>query len=120
MIKTRKIVILSIMVLLLSSLVVTNAYAGADSIFKELAERIGSFASGFRKIALVMGAFGLVMFTFMAISGKINFKHLGYIAICLFILGGLATFITQDTGSRGELPSTFNTGQDSYTVSAGM
>ena len=120
MTKVRKIIVLSAMVLLLSSLMVTNAYASADSIFTELASRIGSFASGFRKIALVMGAFGLVMFTFMAISGKINFKHLGYITICLFILGGVATFITQDTGSNGELPSTFNTGQDSYTISAGM
>lgn len=120
MIKANKIIILSIMVLLFSSLIVAPAYADADTIFKELAERIGTFASGFRKIALVMGAFGLVMFAFMAISGKINFKHLGYIAICLFILGGIATFISQDITGKNELPSTFNTGSDTYTISAGM
>lgn len=120
MTKTNRIIVLSIMVILLSSLVVMPAYAGADTIFKELAERIGTFASGFRKIALVMGAFGLIMFTFMAISGKINFKHLGYIAICLFILGGVATFISQDIVGNAELPSTFSTSQDTYTTSAGI
>lgn len=120
MTKYKKIFLFSVVLAFFSICVMSNAYAGAEAIFKELAERIGSFASGFRKIALVMGAFGLVMFTFMAISGKINFKHLGYITICLFILGGVATFISSDIVGREELPSTFNTGDDTYQISAGM
>jgi len=38
----------------------------------------------------------------------------------LFILGGIATFITQDTGSHGDLPTTFNESHDTYMSSAGI
>lgn len=120
MIKQNKLFILCGFVLLFCVLIAPDVYAGADSIFKNMAESIGSFATGFRKIAIVMGAFALVMFSFMAISGKINFKHLGYIALSLFFLGGVATFISSDALNGAELPSSFNTGNDTYQAAVGM
>lgn len=108
--------ILSLVCMLLCVFYVSDACADADQIFTTMGEKTGNFAQGLRKIALVMGAFGIVMFTFLAICGKINFKHLGYITICLFFLSGTAAlieYITTDGGKKIELPTEFTNG-DKY------
>lgn len=66
---------------------------GGGAVFDTLAERTGSFAQGFRNLAMVLSGFGIIMFTFLAICGKINFKHLGYIFISLFFLSGVGALI---------------------------
>lgn len=121
MMKRSNIFILWTLCLVFCVAYVADANADAGEIFTTMAEKTGSFAQGFRRIALVLGAFGIIMFTFMAICGKINFKHLGYITICLFFLGGTAAlieYITTNDG-RAELPTTFKNG-DTYTRSANI
>lgn len=66
--------------------------ARAD-IFSDLSGRAGQFALGLRNLAYVLSGFGLIMFTFLAISGKINFKHLGYITLSLFMVSAVGALI---------------------------
>ena len=87
--------------------------AHAD-IFGSLSQKAVSFAVNLRYLAYVLSGFGIIMFTFLAISGKINFKHLGYISISLFILaamGALIDYVT--TNDRGKL-SYSSTFKDTY------
>jgi hypothetical protein len=84
--------------------------ANAASLFDTLADKTSSFAKGLRNIAYVISGFGIIMFTFLAISGKINFKHLGYISISLFILSAMGAFIdyiTKDSEAPSSLSSEF-------------
>ena len=87
---------------LLVCLVVFGVFVCGDAsadIFDTLSERTGKFAVGLRNIAYVLSGFGLIMFTFLAISGKINFKHLGYITLSLFMVsavGALIDYVTKD------------------------
>jgi hypothetical protein len=77
--------------------------AHAD-IFDSLSQKAISFAVNLRYLAYVLSGFGIIMFTYLAISGKINFKHLGYISISLFILaamGALIDYVT--TNDRNKL-----------------
>ena len=62
---------------------VSSSAAGGNSsdIFAFFSGRAINFAIGLRNIAFCLSGFGIIMFTFAAISGKINFKHLGYIFI---------------------------------------
>ena len=73
------------------------------AVFGELAKKTGVFAEGLRKLAYVISGFGIIMFTFLAICGKINFKHLGYIFISLFFLSGMGALITYAKGGNTEL-----------------
>lgn len=95
-------------------LVLTCSDASA-AVFGELAKKTGIFAEGLRKLAYVISGFGIIMFTFLAICGKINFKHLGYIFISLFFLSGMGALITYAKGGNTELVYKFN---DTY-VAAG-
>lgn len=98
--------------------------SGGDEIFSFFSSKAINFAIGFRNVAFCLAGFGIVMFTFLAISGKINFKHLGYIFISLFMLSGVGLFISYWTGGSAELgdlagyarPASFTTGSvgDSY------
>lgn len=92
---------------------------GTITLFKTLSSKTVTFAKGLQEVAFVLGGFGVVMFTFLAICGKINFKHLGYIMICLFFLSGTGLMISYLTGGKansslGELkrfaePTSFTT-----------
>ena len=103
-------------------------------IFDFFSSRAVNFALGFRNVAFSMAGFGIIMFTFLAISGKINFKHLGYIFISLFLLSGLGLFITYWAGNSADVrdaltkslqgfsrPTTFTEGNvgDSFKNSGG-
>ena len=87
--------------------------ASAD-IFDSLSDRTTAFAKGLRNIAYVISGFGIIMFTFLVISGKINFKHLGYISLSLFILatmGATIDYITAKSEAPTRLSSEF---KDTY------
>ncbi len=62
-----------------------------------------TFAVQLRVFAYVIACFGIVMFTFLAISGKINFKHLGYIFISCFLLASVGGVIDYFTGGNAKL-----------------
>lgn len=79
-----------------------------EGVFHGIAERTGVFAEGLRKLAYVISGFGIVMFTFLAICGKINFKHLGYIFISLFFLSGMGALITYVKGGNTTLVYKFD------------
>jgi len=88
--------------------------ASAD-VFEELKKRSVSFSKHLRILAYAISGFGIIMFTFLAICGKINFKHLGYIFISLFMLSGTGALIDYFSGSHANLKSEFN---DTYTKAA--
>ena len=90
--------------------------AVAATVFHSLAVKTGVFAEGLRKLAYAISGFGIIMFTFLAICGKINFKHLGYIMISLFFLSGMGALITYVKGSS-ELVYRFD---DTYTAAVGI
>ena len=97
-------------------LVLTSGDAfAASGVFGDLAKKTGIFAEGLRKLAYVISGFGIIMFTFLAICGKINFKHLGYIFISLFFLSGMGALITYAKGGNTQLVYKFN---DTY-IAAG-
>lgn len=78
---------------LVAALMLISTDASA-AVFKELADKTAAFAGQLRYLAYAISGFGIIMFTFLAICGKINFKHLGYIVMCLFFLSGTAALIT--------------------------
>lgn len=95
----------------LPEVVVTATKGSGKGVFSGIAEKTGVFAEGLRKLAYVISGFGIIMFTFLAICGKINFKHLGYIFISLFFLSGMGAFITYAKGGNKTLVYEF---KDTY------
>lgn len=107
MVSKLKILILGLLCISFSMFICGEA---AADIFETLSLKTTNFAKGLRNIAYVISGFGIIMFTFLAISGKINFKHLGYISISLFILAAMGAFIdyiTKDTEARTSLSAEF-------------
>lgn len=92
MLNVKKILLTSILSLVFVLLCTSASYADAG-IFTDLSDRTTDFAVGLRNLAYVISGFGIVMFTFLAIGGKINFKHLGYIVLCLFMLSAVGSII---------------------------
>ena len=80
----------------------------ASGVFETLRQKTATFASQLRVFSYAISCFGIVMFTFLAISGKINFKHLGYIFISLFMLSATGAVIDYFSGSHANLKSEFN------------
>ena len=59
---------------------------GTYNIFHYLACKITSIVADLRIIVYILAGFGMIMFAYGAIIGKINFKQLAYMGIGLFIL----------------------------------
>ena len=116
MLKSRKLFIISCLVMLIAILVSDVAYAKVN-VFKDLSVNTTNFAWGLRNFAYVFSGFGIIMFTFLAICGKINFKHLGYIVICLFFLSAVGALIDYIVGNpaKTQLTASFGT---AYTKAA--
>ncbi len=72
-----------------------------QGIFKTIACKVTTTLFDIRKIVYILGGFGLIAFTFAAIFNKISFKHLGNIAISLFLLSMLTPFIEYFTQAEG-------------------
>lgn len=112
--KVNKIILLSVLCLVFVTCFAADSYAEI-TIFKTFAERTTKFAIGLRGLAFAISGFGIVMFTFLAICGKINFKHLGYIMISLFFLSGVGLMISYMTG--GDARSALQMGGNLYNIS---
>ena len=76
--------------------------SASGDIFGTLSLRTITAARGLQQVAFAFGGFGVIMFTFLAICGKINFKHLGYIFICMFMLSGAGWIISYMTGGAAD------------------
>lgn len=92
MLKSKKLFAINCLVLLFTLITCNPAYADG-AVFQGLSDYATNFAVGFKYFAYVLSGFGIIMFTFLAIFGKINFKHLGYIVLCLFFLSGVGALI---------------------------
>lgn len=110
MIKSRKF-ILALVCLIITLLVCDDANASTwgtllgsgssdKTVFSGMAEKTTAFAVGLRTFAYAISGFGIIMFTFLAICGKINFKHLGYIVMSLFFLSGVGAMIDYTTNQK--------------------
>lgn len=108
--KNNKIILLSVLCLLF--VCVFSAEAMAAGIFDSLKEKTTDFARSLRVLAYAISCFGIVMFTFLAITGKINFRHLGYIFISLFMLSATGALIDYFSGGHASLKSKLG---DTYT-----
>lgn len=102
---TKKILLFSACLLF----VVLYSQNADANVFADLRGKTASFAKGLRNLAYAISGFGIIMFTFLAICGKINFKHLGYIFISLFMLSAVGAFIDYFTGGAGSLKTYFGT-----------
>ena len=100
MVNVKKIFLLGLLSLAL--LVVDSTFCYAADIFDSLAGRTTNFAVGLRNLAYTISGFGIIMFTFLAIGGIINFKHLGYIVLCLFMLSAVGSMIAYITNGGSE------------------
>ncbi len=79
-----------------------------ENVFSALKDKTSEFVRQLRVLAYVISCFGIVMFTFLAISGKINFKHLGYIFISLCMLSVTGGIIDYFSGGHADLATEFN------------
>lgn len=101
-----KIFILNLLVI--ACMFISCADANAAPVFHSLAQTTGKFAYELRLFAYALSGFGIIMFTYLAICGKINFKHLGYIMISLFMLSAMGALITYIKGGNTELTYNFH------------
>ena len=97
MAKSKKMFVLCLLCFLMC---IISYDAKAANVFGTFSGRALNFAIGLRGFAFVLSGFGIIMFTWMAIFGKINFKHLGYIYICLFFLSGVGLLINYIVGGQ--------------------
>ena len=93
----KNLFLLSVLSLVMSVIGPEISCAAGTGVFDSLAEDTTSFAVSFRNFAYVISGFGIIMFTFLAVGGKINFKHLGYIVLCLFMLSAVGSLIVYFT-----------------------
>lgn len=78
---------------------IPEAMAQAN-IFQQVTQKIGQALFDIRKIIYIVGALGLVTFTYAAIFNKISFKHLANICFSLFLVSMLSPFVRYFSGSN--------------------
>ena len=77
----------------------SNGLAGCSGdVFEQITCKTLGFLSDLRLLAYIISGFGMIVFTFGAIFNKINWKHFSYIAIGLFLLSVMGSFIEYFTG----------------------
>ena len=92
---------LPLMVLFLTLAIINDAWA--DDIFDKLAMKAGVVGTGLRKSGFIIAGLGLIMFTFLAIFNKIQWKHLAYIMFSTAVLSGMIALIAEVRGSKGNV-----------------
>ena len=80
----------------------SNGLAGCTSgdIFDQITCKVLGFLSDLRLLAYIISGFGMIVFTYGAIFNKINWKHFSYIAIGLFLLSVMGSFIQYFSGDK--------------------
>ena len=84
---------LPLIVLFLVFTPICDAFADGD-IFDKLAMKAGFVGSGLRKSGFIIAGLGMIMFTFMAIFNKLQWKHLAYIMFSTALLTAMLGFIS--------------------------
>ena len=80
----------------------SNGLAGCTSgdIFDQVTCKVLGFVSDLRLLAYIISGFGMIVFTYGAIFNKINWKHFSYIAVSLFLLSVMGSFIQYFSGDK--------------------
>ena len=87
--------------LLIAVLFLANdAYAqvtvsGGSDIYDKLAIKAGFVGNGLRRSGFIIAGLGMIVFTFMAIFNKLQWKHLAYIMFSTAVLSGMIALITE-------------------------
>ncbi len=94
------------------ALVVVFAMTGtADAVNDIAMNKAGAVFTAARNIMFVVGGFGLITVAFMAITGKMQWKWVGSLAIGLGIIAAASaviTYVTDDSTTKGTITDTFN------------
>lgn len=93
----------TLLLLCLFVMTIIFSHEAEANVFGTLRGKTVTFAVQLRALAYGFACFGVIMFTFLAISGKINFKHLGYIFISCFMLAAVGGIIDYFTGGNAHL-----------------
>lgn len=88
----------------------------ASGIFEQVRSKVAKTLHDVRNIVYVVGAIGLISFTFAAIFGRISFKHLATLCFSLFLLSVMQPFVTFFSGSTTALSEL---GYGDYTSGSG-
>lgn len=115
----KKRIALFVVLLLASTICLCdNVWATPPNVLLTLGGRTETFARQLRSFAFIISGFGIIMFTWAAIFGKINFRHLGYIMISLFFLSGVGLLISYMTGGDSNVQTFTNLYSDSMAINA--
>ena len=100
--------------LIFASMFISSAAQAAEAgeIFDQLAARAQNLGGGLRDVGYIIAAFGLIVFSFMAIFNKISWKNLAYIMMSCFVLSFMAMLINEIGGGSNQAPNlSFDTGK---------
>lgn len=100
---------------------VNDAFAGDGEIFDKLAIKAGIVGSGLRRSGFIIAGLGLVMFTFLAIFNKIQWKHLAYIMFSTALLSGMIAMMNffREGGNTDEAGGSLSFKTQGYTSDGG-
>mgnify|MGYP000457696803 CR=1 FL=1 len=72
---------LSFLMSLTAFLLLTTSPAYAANVFETITGRAVGVLTGVKQLVFVLAGFGIIAFAFMAIFGKLSWKHFAHIAI---------------------------------------
>ena len=84
---------LSFLMSLTAFLLLTTSPAYAANVFETITGRAVGVLTGVKQLVFVLAGFGIIAFAFMAIFGKLSWKHFAHIAIGLFLVASMGLFI---------------------------
>lgn len=87
--------------ILVLSVVFSSSVFAAENVFTIIRDKGFSFLSDLKNLIYVLAGFGIIVFAWAAIFGKISWKHFSNIAIGLFLVSSMGMFIAYFTHSTG-------------------
>ncbi len=84
---------LSFLMSLTAFLLLAASPAYAANVFETITGRAVGVLTGVKQLVFVLAGFGIIAFAFMAIFGKLSWKHFAHIAIGLFLVASMGLFI---------------------------
>ena len=89
---------LSLLIIAVLALCPQDAWS-ASTVFEKVRQKAASSLKDVKLVVYILGGFGLIGFSFMAIFNKISWKWFANIAISLFLLSVMGLFIDDFTGT---------------------
>lgn len=80
-----------------------DAGGGSDPIFGKLAGKATQIGQGLQDAGFIIAGLGLIVFTFMAIFNKIQWKTLAYIMFSTAVLSAMAGIISYISNGKGRV-----------------